>query len=135
MQPFFDLITRTWWWPRMSRDVEAYVQACDLCVQTKTSRLSPQGFLQPLPIPYKAWSDISVDYITPLPESNWYGRSYKHLLIVVCRLTKMRHLISVTGLSAAELADAYVAQVYCLYGCLDNIVSDRGTQFISQFWT
>jgi hypothetical protein len=130
-----DLITRTWWWPRMSRDVEAYVQACGLFVRTKASRLSPQGFLQPLPLPYKAWSDISVDYITPLPESNWYGRSYKHLLIVVCRLTKMRHLIPVTGLTAAELADAFVARVYCLHGCPDNIVSDRGTQFISQFWT
>jgi hypothetical protein len=130
-----DLITRTWWWPRMSRDVETYVQACDLCVRTKASRLAPQGFLQPLPVPYKAWSDISVDYITPLPESNWYGRSYKHLLIVVCRLTKMRHLIPVSGLTAAELADAFVARVYCLHGCPDNIVSDRGTQFISQFWT
>jgi hypothetical protein len=94
----------------MSRDVETYVQACDLCVQTKASRLAPQGFLQPLPVPYKAWSDMSVDYITPLPESNWYGRSYKHLLIVVCRLTKMRHLIPVSRLTAAGLADAFVTR-------------------------
>jgi transposase InsO family protein len=47
----------------------------------------------------------------------------------------MRHLIPVSGLTAAELADAFVARVYCLHGCPDNIVSDRGTQFISQFWT
>ncbi|EFQ87715.1 hypothetical protein PTT_16661, partial [Pyrenophora teres f. teres 0-1] len=62
-----DLITRTWWWPGMSRDIEQYVKACDLCVRSKASRLAPQGFLQPLPLPYRAWSDVSVDYITPLP--------------------------------------------------------------------
>ncbi|KAI1663257.1 reverse transcriptase [Pyrenophora tritici-repentis] len=130
-----DLITRTWWWPGMSRDIEQYVKACDLCVRSKASRLAPQGFLQPLPLPYRAWSDVSVDYITPLPKSTWYSRIYQHLLVVVCRLTKMRHLIPVTSLNADELADTFVSRVYCLHGCPDNIVSDRGTQFVSEFWT
>ncbi|KAE8852541.1 hypothetical protein PTNB29_10442 [Pyrenophora teres f. teres] len=130
-----DLITRTWWWPGMSRDIEQYVKACDLCVRSKASRLAPQGFLQPLPLPHRAWSDVSVDYITPLPKSTWYSRTYQHLLVVVCRLTKMRHLIPVTSLNANELADAFVSRVYCLHGCPDNIVSDRGTQFVSEFWT
>ena len=119
----------------MSRDVEAYVRACELCVRSKASRLAPQGFLQPLPLPFRAWSDISVDYITPLPKSTWYNQEYQHLLVVVCRLTKMRHLIPVSSLKAEELADAFVSRVYCLHGCPDNIVSDRGTQFVSNFWT
>jgi transposase InsO family protein len=130
-----DLITRSWWWPNMSRDIEQYVKACNMCVRSKASRLAPQGFLQPLPLPYRAWSDISVDYITPLPKSTHYGRTYQHLLVVVCRLTKMRHLIPVTSLNAEELADAFVSRVYCLHGCPDNIVSDRGSQFVSEFWT
>jgi hypothetical protein len=119
----------------MSRDIEQYVKACDLCVRSKASCLAPQGFLQPLPLPYRAWSDISVDYITPLLKSTWYGRTYQHLLVVVCQLTKMRHLIPVTSLDATELADVFVSQIYCLHGCPDNIVSDQGSQFVSEFWT
>jgi hypothetical protein len=111
-----DLITREYWWPRMSRDVEEYVKACELCVRTKSSRLAPQGFLQPLALPFRAWSDISVDYITPLPDCLYYGTKYNHLLVVVCRLTKMRHLIPVTGLTTEELVDAFVLRVYCLHG-------------------
>ncbi|KAI0993916.1 hypothetical protein K3495_g14268, partial [Podosphaera aphanis] len=61
-----DLLTRSYWWPNMSKDVANYVKSCEMCVRIKPSRLSPQGFLQPLPIPFRAWSDISVDYITPL---------------------------------------------------------------------
>jgi hypothetical protein len=118
----------------MSRDIELYVQACELCVRTKASRLSPQGFLKPLPVPFRAWSDISVDYITPLPESKWYDQTYRHLLVVVCRLTKMRHLIPVSRIDTKEMVDSFVSRVYALHGCPDNIVSDRGTQFVSQFW-
>ncbi|KAK1916916.1 hypothetical protein P3342_004471 [Pyrenophora teres f. teres] len=110
-----DLITRTWWWPGMSRDIEQYVKACDLCVRSKASRLAPPG--------------IPTTLATTTP------RTYQHLLVVVCRLTKMRHLIPVTSLNANELADAFVSRVYCLHGCPDNIVSDRGTQFVSEFWT
>jgi RNase H-like domain found in reverse transcriptase/Reverse transcriptase (RNA-dependent DNA polymerase)/Integrase zinc binding domain len=129
-----DLIARDYWWPRMSKDVEEYVKACELCVRIKASRVAPPGFLQPLPVPFRAWSDISVDYITPLPVCERDSRRYKHILVVVCRLTKMRHFIPVTGLSAEELADIFINRIYCLHGAPDNIISDRGTQFVSEFW-
>lgn len=28
----------------------------------------------------------------------------------------------------------FVARIYCLHGCPDTIVSDRGTLFVSEFW-
>jgi RNase H-like domain found in reverse transcriptase/Reverse transcriptase (RNA-dependent DNA polymerase)/Integrase zinc binding domain len=129
-----ELITRDFWWPRLTRDVQAYVRACELCTRTKASRSSPAGFLQPLPMPFRAWSDISVDYITPLPDCERDNRKYKHIAVVVCRLTKMRHFMPTQGLSAEELANAFVARIYCLHGAPETIVSDRGTQFISEFW-
>lgn len=129
-----DLLTRTYWWPNMSKDAAEYVRACNLCMRVKPSRSSPQGYLQPLPIPYRAWSDISVDYITPLPECLRNGVKYKHLLVVVCRLTKMRHFMAVPSLNVDDLVTAFVGRVYSLHGTPDNIVSDRGTQFVSEFW-
>lgn len=129
-----DLIARDFWWPRLTRDVQAYVRACDLCVRTKASRSSPSGFLRPLPVPFRAWSDISVDYITPLPDCERDGAVYKHIAVVVCRLTKMRHFIATKTLSAEELADRFLTRVYSLHGAPETIVSDRGTQFVSEFW-
>lgn len=129
-----DVIQRSYWWPRITQDVAAYVQACELCVRTKTPRSSPPGFLQPLPVPFRAWSDISVDYITPLPKCQFQGQAFQHIVSVVCRLTKMRHFIPTVGLTAEELADAFVSRIYCLHGCPETIISDRGTQFVSEFW-
>lgn len=42
-----DLITRTYWWPKMSRDVQTYVKGCDLCVRTKAARSAPPGSYNP----------------------------------------------------------------------------------------
>ena len=88
-----DLVSRSYWWPRMFRDIETFVQACQLCTRMKAPCTSPLGFLKPLPVPFRSWSDISVDYITPLPTCEKNGAQYKHILVVVCRLTKMRHFI------------------------------------------
>jgi transposase InsO family protein len=47
----------------------------------------------------------------------------------------MRHFIPTKGLTAAELANAFIKRVYSLHGAPETIISDRGTQFISEFWT
>jgi len=129
-----DLVTRTYWWPGMSKDVAMFVNACALCFRTKTPRSAPPGFLKPLEIPFRAWSSLSIDYVVDLPPCRRNGKTYRHILVVVDRLTKMRHFIPVTGLSADELADAFVARIFVLHGAPDDIVSDRGSQFVSDFW-
>jgi transposase InsO family protein len=69
-----------------------------------------------------------------LPTCERNDEKYNHITVVVCRLTKMRHFIPTKGLTAAELADAFVRRVYSLHGAPETIISDRGTQFISKFW-
>ena len=53
--------------------------------------------------------------------------TYRYILTVVCRLTKIRYFITVLSLSAESLADAFVERVYALHRTLDNIVSNCGT--------
>ena len=108
----------------MSREIEEYIRAYELCVWTKASYIAPPGFLQPLPVPFCAWSDISIDYITPLLVSEDNGRKYKHILVIVCQLTKMWHFIPVTRLSAEELADVFVRRIYYLYSIPNNVILD-----------
>lgn len=130
----WDLIKRTYFWPNMSRDVAEFVKGCHLCQRTKNSRSSPAGFLEPLPVPFRPWTDISVDYVGPLPPCQRNGIDYKHVLVVVDRLTKMRHFIAVPDTQASTLANAFVSEVFRLHGTPETIVSDRGSQFVSSFW-
>jgi hypothetical protein len=84
-----------------------------------------------MPIPDGAWRHISMDFIVGLPWSNGYNA----ILVVVCRLTKMRHFIPCRDTCTAEqLADLYARHIFRIHGMPKTVVSDRGTQFIAKFW-
>ena len=57
------------------------------------------------------------------------------ILNVVDRLSKERHYIGTTKeLNAEGLADLFLKHVWKHHGLPQSIVSDRGSQFISDFW-
>ena len=129
-----ELVRRTYIWPRMHLDIARYIRNCHQCIRSKSSRSLPQGFLQPLEVPLRAWRDISIDYVTGLPECKRNGRTYRHILVVVDRLTKMKHFIATETLETEELVEAFISRVWSLHGTPETIISDRGTQFVSGIW-
>ena len=54
-------------WQGLATTVKAYVRSCDACQRNKVARHAPYGLLNPLPIPAKPWSSVSLDWITDLP--------------------------------------------------------------------
>ncbi|RVW78948.1 Transposon Tf2-2 polyprotein [Vitis vinifera] len=58
------LLVRSYYWPKMGEDVQAYVKSCLVCQMNKTERKKATGLLQPLPIPERPWDSISMDFIT-----------------------------------------------------------------------
>ena len=55
--------------------------------------------------------------------------------MIVDRLTKIAHFVPIKiRTDAKKLADLYVEHILRLHGAPSSIVSDRGPQFVSQFW-
>lgn len=102
-----------------------------MCQQNKYSTHAPYGLLQPLPTPNHVWDDISMDFITHLPNS-----AHKTVIwVVVDRLSKFAHFVALpTSFSASFLASVFNAEIYRLHGAPKTIVSDRDRIFISHFW-
>ncbi|PKA61698.1 putative mitochondrial protein [Apostasia shenzhenica] len=118
-------------WRGINKLVRAMIKQCEVCQRSKYDASAYPGFLQPLPIPNKAWSDISMDFIEGLPPSN--GRNI--ILVVVDRLTKYAHFIALSHpYSALEVAQIFLDNVFKLHGMPTTIVSDRDPVFISKFW-
>uniref|UniRef100_A0A6Q2Y968 Gypsy retrotransposon integrase-like protein 1 n=1 Tax=Esox lucius TaxID=8010 RepID=A0A6Q2Y968_ESOLU len=125
------ILGKRYWWASQSDDVRDYVLSCPVCAQSKSPRHLPEGLLQPLPTPHRPWSHIAMDFITDLPDSN----GYTSILTVVDRFSKMCRLIPLANLpNATELADLVFQQVFRQFGIPEDIVSDRGPQFISRVW-
>ncbi len=127
-----NLINRDFWWPSLLLDVKNYVRSCDTCSRSKDNRHKPYGFLNPLDIPNKPWTSISMDFITDLPSSN----GFTCIFVVTDRFTKMGHFIPFPKVpSATDTASAFMNNIFRIHGLPTEIISDRGTQFTSKFWT
>uniref|UniRef100_A0A3B3E207 Gypsy retrotransposon integrase-like protein 1 n=1 Tax=Oryzias melastigma TaxID=30732 RepID=A0A3B3E207_ORYME len=125
------LLRQRFWWPSMASDTREFVQACSVCARGKASYHAPAGLLQPLPVPHRPWSHIAVDVVTGLPPSE--GNTT--ILTIVDRFSKSVHFVPLPRLpSAFETANHLVQHVFRFYGLPQDIVSDRGPQFISRVW-
>jgi transposase InsO family protein len=125
-----ELVSRSYWWPGMGRYIAKYVRACDSCNRTKTFPASPVGKLLPNRIPNHKWQVISVDLIMELPTSHGHNA----LLVVVDRLSKRTHVIPTTSdINSVGIARLFRDHVWKLHGLPEEVISDRGTQFVSQF--
>jgi Integrase zinc binding domain len=125
-----ELVSRDYYWSRMSPYINEYLRSCDVCARNKAPRHKPHGTLHPLPIPPAAWSSVSMDFIVELPESNGFNA----ILVCVDHFTKMAHFRpTTTNVTSEDTAELYLRYVFKHHGLPSDIVSDRGTQFVSRF--
>jgi hypothetical protein len=119
------------YWMGMKADIKNFIKECDICQRNKNETIHPAGLLQPLPIPTKVWADISLEFIEGLPLSN----GFKVILVVVDRLSKYAHFISVAHpYTATKIAQIFIANIFKLHGMPTSIVNDRDPVFTSLFW-
>ena len=126
-----ELLTRNFYWPKMTEWINDYVRSCDVCQRNKASRHKRYGLLQALEPAWSAWSSISMDFVVDLPVS----AGYTQVWVVVDRFTKMAHFIPLnTKTTAQNLAEVFVREIWRLHGLPTEIISDRDAKFTGKFW-
>jgi transposase InsO family protein len=73
-----------------------------------------------------------MDFITDLPLS----KGFDAILTVVDRFTKMTHFLPCKKtFTSQETTNLVLRDVFKHHGLPDEVISDRGPQFIAKFWT
>jgi hypothetical protein len=125
------LIRSTYSWPGITRFVKEYIKACQVCAVSKPLKKKPQGLLMPLSIPEGPWKSLTMDFITDLP----LVKDFDSVLVIVDRFTKFTIIVPCSKkCTATALGDLFLKNVVCLFGTPNEIISDRGPQFIAKFW-
>lgn len=125
-----DLVSRSFYWPTLRRYVHRYIDGCDLCQRSKPTHHAKYGLMQPIPAGHAPWKRISTDFIVKLPQSN----GYDSIMVVVDRNTKLAHFIATREtIDSNETASLYLQHIWKHHGTPDQVISDRGSVFVSKF--
>lgn len=125
-------VTSDLFWPGPKTEVRNFVKSSDICQRVKPENSLPGSLLQPLHIPTKPCTHISMDFIKGLPRS----QSFNCIWVVVDRLTKYNHFTPLTqSYTTTILAHSFLKNIFKYHNMPNSIVSDRDKTFTSRFWT
>jgi hypothetical protein len=122
---------RDFYWKGMLKEIKRFIKECDVCQQNKHENTRPAGLLQPLPIPNRIWTNISMDFVKGLPLS----QGHSVVLVMVDRLSNYSHFTALSHpYTATKVAQLFIQNIFKLYEMPQSIVSDQDPTFTSLFW-
>jgi len=126
-----DLIQRTYVWRFMGNMIKKYVANCVTCNKAKNSLPLQHTPGHPVLSPLTPFFKIGADHIGKFaitPNKNLY------IAMCVCHTSRLTVAWPTKSTSAAEFAKGFVKHVIAIHGVPHVMISDRGSNFISDVW-
>ena len=123
----YQAIREKYFWDNMYKETKHYVDSCKYCTEYRSPNRIPPVPLQRNFIATRPMQLISCDFIGKLPTTS-KGNCY--ILTFVDHFTKFIHLYAVPNQTARTTAEKLLDFI-CIFGCPEFILTDRGTNFLS----
>ena len=121
-------IQRRYYWPKMAEDIAVYVKNCLKCAQRKPYGQS-KAPLKPMPAATRVWERIAMDIVGPV-ETSRNGNRY--ILVLSDYASRFVMTIPMIDQTAKTVAAHLVNEVLTKYGAPEQILTDQGTNFLSE---
>jgi hypothetical protein len=128
----YQLLSRQYHWKGMEATCQRYVRNCIACRRGHPRQTRLQGYLHLLPVPDRPMQHLCIDFKDFPKDRNGYDQ----IMVIIDRLSKQAITIPChKTITARGLASLFVQWVYRFGHTPETIVSDRGPQFVSRFWS
>ena len=121
-------VETNFFWPGINSDIARYCQSCDACQRTaqKGLRKAPMGKMPIIDVPFRR---VAIDLIGPIHSDTDEG--YKYILTFIDYATRYPEAVPLKDCTTEAVADA-LFKIYCRLGVPEELLSDLGTQFVSE---
>ena len=127
----YNHIASTYYWPKISWDINKSVSTCDICQKAKPRRHTPVRLLQPIPTPSQPFKVVFMDFIPELPLSS----RFNNILVIVDKLTKYAIFIPTTiSVTEVKTAKLFFHHIISKFGILQQLITDRYARWKEEFW-
>lgn len=123
-----DLMTKRWWWPNMRTDIQEWLASCPECqLAANADRKTHHAPMVPLdvPSPFSRWH---LDFIGELPTTK---KGNRWLLVAVDYATNWCCARAVPSATGEAIVDFIYEELVLPFGCMNEILTDRGPNFMS----
>lgn len=131
VRPTLSRIREMYWWPSLRRDCEEYLKGCVSCHQR-----SPYGktkaTLQELPAAERPFDFVAIDVVGPLPRAE---NGDRYILSILDHFSRYLEMVAIPDQTSETVAAALVRRWILKYGVPDVILSDQGTNFMSELFS
>ncbi|GJS19637.1 putative reverse transcriptase domain-containing protein [Tanacetum coccineum] len=83
-------LKKLYWWPNMKAEIDTYVSKCLTCAKVKIEYQKPSGLLVQPEIPQWKLENITMDFVTKLPNT---ATGQDSIWVIIDRLTKSAHFL------------------------------------------
>ena len=126
----YNTMRHSYYWPFMSGDLAEHVKTCRSCVMARGLLHKKQHKTKVFP-PSGPLDDIAMDLLGPLPQTR---NGNQFILVITDRYSKLARAIPMNKTTAPFVAAAVLNNWIFCYGIPNTILTDNGTQFISEFF-
>ena len=126
-------LQRYFYWPNMTESVRFFLKSCDKCNRHKYATHKPSITSVPYNVPDYPWDVMCMDEKSGLPMT---PRGNNATWVFVDRLSRRGHAIPCPhNMDTPALVQLWLTHVFKHHGVPHTIISDRGPQFTSNFWS
>ncbi|GFO20511.1 gypsy retrotransposon integrase-like protein 1 [Plakobranchus ocellatus] len=123
-----DKVLSNFYWPGVDGDVTRYCQSCDVCQRTVRKGTVPRVLLEKVPLIDTPFKRVAIDLVGPINPPSEAGHSF--ILTLVDYATRFAEAVPLHKIDTESVAEALV-NIYSRLGVSEEVLSDQGTQFIS----
>ena len=121
-------IMSNFYWPGMYEDVTRYCRSCDICQKTVSKGTVQKAPMENIPVVDVPFKRVAVDLIKPKEPASEAGHRY--ILTLVDYATRYPEAVPLKRIDTETVAETLV-DIYSRLGVPEEILSNQGTQFIS----
>ena len=123
-----DKVFSNFYWPGVRKDMSQFCKSCEVCQRTDKKGDCARVPLQSTPLIDVPFKRVAVDLVGPIfPPSN---AGHRYILTFIGYATRYPKAIPLKNISTESVAEALVG-IYSRVGVPEEVLSDLGTQFIS----
>jgi transposase InsO family protein len=126
----YSMLRNRYYWKNMHKDINEWVNACEICSKVKANQPKSNGLLIPI-VTSAPFEMIGIDILGPFKVSD---EGYEYVLTCIDIYTSWVEAAPLRTITADEVCQEFFKLIISRHGCPTKVLTDQGKQFTSKIF-